>query len=229
MVDSIDRMDLRQATGAISCALLAFACASQPSKQPWQFDPRPTEPVAELCNEPHGEPPVYGIDDQPGQRDVASGGGLQGTAAAEEVSSGVTVVDDGPITLDWPLPATGITSLFGNRKDPLNGRTRFHYGVDLEGRYGQVIKAAAAGTVIYSGWRGDHGRMVILEHGIDVRTSYSHLAQVLVPTGAVVEAGQDIGRLGNSGRSTGPHLHFEVVRRGAYLDPLEALAGGVSY
>jgi murein DD-endopeptidase MepM/ murein hydrolase activator NlpD len=100
---------------------------------------------------------------------------------------------------------------------------RFHYGVDLEGEYGIIITATAPGYVALAGWNGSHGRRVVLDHAAGFRSSYSHLSQVLVHPGAYIRRGQAIGRLGNSGRSTGPHLHFELTRYGNYLDPLDHL------
>lgn len=130
--------------------------------------------------------------------------------------------------LRWPLPATGVTSLFGARTDPLTGKPRFHYGVDLQGGYGQVVQAAASGRIIHAGWNEGHGRQVIIEHPGGWRTSYSHLAQCTVNRGQGVRTGQTVGQLGNSGRSTGPHLHFEVTRWGSHFDPLDVLGTSVS-
>ena len=127
------------------------------------------------------------------------------------------------LLLQWPLPATGVTSLFGWRRDPFDGHQRQHNGVDLEAEYGAVVAAAADGVVIWAGWNAGHGRQVVINHAGGYQTGYSHLSQILVPIGAAVQSGQPIGRVGNSGRSTGAHLHFEVTRFGRYLDPLDNL------
>ncbi len=130
--------------------------------------------------------------------------------------------------MQWPLPATGVTSLFGARTDPITGKSRYHYGVDLQGQYGQVVQASAPGQVIYAGWNRGHGRQVIIQHPGGWRTSYSHLAQQTVTRGQWLRAGQSIGQVGNSGRSTGPHLHLEITRWGSYFDPLDVLGTTVA-
>ena len=128
-----------------------------------------------------------------------------------------------PLTLHWPLPTTGVNSLFGARSDPIDGHERHHNGVDLEGEYGAVVQACADGLVVWAGWNAGHGRQVVIEHRGGYRTGYSHLSQVLTFPGARLRAGEPVGRVGNSGRSTGPHLHFEVLRDDSYLDPLDSL------
>ena len=135
---------------------------------------------------------------------------------------------DTSISLDWPLAATGITSLYGPRPDPLEKRQGFHYGVDMAAEYGTVVQSTAAGRVIVAGWNGGHGRRVVIQHIAGYRTSYSHLSQVTVVAGTWIESGHSIGRVGNSGRSTGPHLHLEVTRFGEHLDPLDLLGTKLS-
>ena len=132
------------------------------------------------------------------------------------------------ISLDWPLAATGITSLYGPRPDPLEKRPGFHYGVDMSAEYGTVVQSTAAGRVILAGWNGGHGRRVVIQHIAGYRTSYSHLSQITVVQGSWIESGHSIGRVGNSGRSTGPHLHLEVTRFGEHLDPLDLLGTKLS-
>ena len=132
------------------------------------------------------------------------------------------------ISLDWPLAATGITSLYGPRPDPLEKRMGFHFGVDMSAEYGTVVQSAAAGHVIHAGWSGGHGRRVVIQHIAGYRTSYSHLSQVTVVSGTWIDSGHPIGRVGNSGRSTGPHLHLELTRFGEHLDPLDLLGTELS-
>ena len=127
------------------------------------------------------------------------------------------------LVLRWPLPATGVNSLFGWRRDPFDGKERRHNGVDLEAAYGAVVTAPADALVAWTGWNAGHGRQVVLSHAGGYQTSFSHLSQVLAVDGAQVRAGEPIGRVGNSGRSTGTHLHLEVMRYGVYLDPLDVL------
>jgi murein DD-endopeptidase MepM/ murein hydrolase activator NlpD len=127
---------------------------------------------------------------------------------------------------DPPLEPMVVTSFFGLRDDPFDGRERWHLGVDLQAEEGQAIFAAARGTVVSAGWAGGHGRRVELAHDDGVVTGYSHLSAILVVPGASVEPGQPIGLAGATGRATGPHLHFELWRDGEPQDPLEVLAGG---
>jgi murein DD-endopeptidase MepM/ murein hydrolase activator NlpD len=113
-----------------------------------------------------------------------------------------------------------VTSPFGWRRDPLTGLSTFHKGVDLKAAYGQEVQAAAAGRVVFSGSQGSYGTTVMVEHSNGTQTRYAHLSVALVAPGATVEAGQPVGRAGSSGRSTGPHLHFEVLdRQGRPVDP----------
>jgi murein DD-endopeptidase MepM/ murein hydrolase activator NlpD len=124
-----------------------------------------------------------------------------------------------------PLPAgQTVTSAFGWRPDPFTGEGRFHKGVDVRAAYGQQIPAVANGKVVSAGAAGGYGLSVVIEHGSGIRTRYAHLSEVSVKAGDVVERGQDIGRVGQSGRSTGPHLHFEVLAGGRPVDPVQAAA-----
>lgn len=164
------------------------------------------------------EPP----QDEPGHSGPLSASRSLEPGHAEE--SEPTTLD---LRLHWPIPATGINSLYGARKDPITGRSRFHHGVDLDGEYGQVVRASAAGIVSFVGWDRGHGRKVIIDHRGGFSTSYSHLSQTLVRVGTELGTGAPIGKIGNSGRSTGPHLHFEVSRYGERLDPLDVLGTSV--
>lgn len=132
------------------------------------------------------------------------------------------------LTFAWPLAASGINSLFGQRSDPFDGKPRFHAGIDLDAPYGMVVGAAASGVVLHAGWTLGHGRQVVIAHAGGFRTVYSHLAQVLVFAGAMVRTGDAVGRVGSSGRSTGPHLHFELSRWERPLDPLDLLGDSVT-
>lgn len=109
-----------------------------------------------------------------------------------------------------PHANPSITSNFGYRRDPFNGRAARHPGIDFRGPIGSPIYAAAPGKVIYAGWRGGYGRLVEIRHDNGLVTRYAHLRRIDTKVGDSVEAGETIGGLGSSGRSTGPHLHFEV-------------------
>lgn len=128
------------------------------------------------------------------------------------------VADTGAMRLD--LGATAhVTSAFGWRSDPLTATPRFHGGIDLGAAYGQSVPAAAKGRVVEVGDRGNYGTTVVIDHGSGVRTRYAHLSAVTVAVGDQVGQSQEIGRIGQSGRATGPHLHFEVTRDGQRIDP----------
>lgn len=119
-----------------------------------------------------------------------------------------------------PVASAYISSLFGDRIDPLSGRPAAHRGVDFAGRPGTEIVAVAAGIVIWSGRREGYGETVEIDHGNDRVTRYAHNAENLVAVGDVVTRGQPIARLGNTGRTTGPNLHFEVLSAGRAVDPM---------
>jgi murein DD-endopeptidase MepM/ murein hydrolase activator NlpD len=119
------------------------------------------------------------------------------------------------------LPLRGpVTSRFGLRAHPLFGRRHFHTGVDIAAPHGTPVRAAADGTVLYAGWYGGYGKLVVLDHGQGVSTLYGHLSQILVTAGQRVGRNHLIGRVGSTGYSTGPHLHFEVRRNGRPIDPI---------
>jgi len=122
------------------------------------------------------------------------------------------------------LPCRGrVSSEFGPRVDPLDGSDRHHDGMDLAVPAGTPIRAALSGRVVFAGEREGYGRMIIVEHGDDVRTVYAHNKENFVGKGDEVQQGQVLGTVGSSGRSTGPHLHFEVRRADAPVDPRTVL------
>ncbi|MEW9615315.1 M23 family metallopeptidase [Shinella sp. S4-D37] len=126
-----------------------------------------------------------------------------------------------------PSPASSITSRFGNRTDPFLGRLALHAGIDFRARTGTRIGATGAGTVVVAGRNGGYGNMVEIDHGNGLTTRYAHLSRVLVKVGQRVEATTPIGLSGTTGRSTGPHLHYEVRRNGKALDPMRFLTAGM--
>ena len=113
------------------------------------------------------------------------------------------------VPLGAPIPGV-LTSRFGQRIDPINGRQAFHQGVDIRGPLGSDVKATAEGTVLVQNYDKVNGRYIVLDHGNGFRTKYGHLKKSLVQKGDTVERGQVIGLVGNSGRSTGPHVHYEI-------------------
>jgi murein DD-endopeptidase MepM/ murein hydrolase activator NlpD len=123
-----------------------------------------------------------------------------------------------------PVAHGQVVSIFGNRSDPFTTRLAFHAGVDFAAPHGTPILAAAGGRVDVAGYRPDFGWTVEIEHGNGLRTRYAHASQLLVRRDAIVAPGERIALVGSSGRSTGPHLHFEVLRQGAAVDPQRYLA-----
>lgn len=117
-----------------------------------------------------------------------------------------------------------VSSGFGWRRDPFTGAAQFHKGVDLALAYGHEVKAPAAGTVAFAGVQGSYGQTVVIDHGNGRQTRYAHLSDALVRTGDRVAEGQVVAKSGNSGRSTGAHLHVERLVDGQPVDPLGALA-----
>ncbi len=125
-----------------------------------------------------------------------------------------------------PAVGRGVSSTFGVRKDPLLGTPAMHSGMDFRAPTGFPARATAAGTVIQAGWNGGYGRMVEIDHGHGFTTRFAHLSAISVREGEHVERDTVIGKVGSSGRSTGPHLHYEVRRDGKALDPLRFLKVG---
>jgi murein DD-endopeptidase MepM/ murein hydrolase activator NlpD len=113
-----------------------------------------------------------------------------------------------------------ITSGFGLRRNPVTGRIEFHLGVDIANRWGTPVRAPADGKVIKAGWCGLMGNCIIIKHNNDFLTRYGHLAKLLVRKGDFVERGQIIGMIGNSGRSTGPHLHYTIKYKTKIVNPI---------
>jgi len=127
-------------------------------------------------------------------------------------------------TMTWPLPGHYvITSKFGNRLHPVLKKYSLHTGVDIAGSgcNGDPVVAAAAGTVIKATYSNSYGNYVVIDHGGGITTLYAHSSKLLVKAGDKVKAGQQIMKVGTTGYSTGPHLHFEVRKNGSYLNPLD--------
>ena len=119
------------------------------------------------------------------------------------------------------------TSGFGVRSDPFLGRPAMHTGLDFRAATGDPVRATANGKVVSSGWTGGYGRMVEIDHGNGLSTRYGHLSEIHVKIGDVIKIGQVIGAVGSTGRSTGPHLHYETRIDGDAVDPQKFLRAGV--
>ena len=119
----------------------------------------------------------------------------------------------------WPVDSRKVSSPYGIRKDPFTHKASFHAGMDISGRTGDQVYAAADGTILETGRNSSHGNNIMISHGNGIKTHYSHLSKILVEAGATVHKGDVIGLMGSTGRSTGPHLHYEVYVNGEHVDP----------
>lgn len=120
-----------------------------------------------------------------------------------------------------PIKKGWISSYFGMRNDPFTGKRAMHKGMDFAGKLGSDVVAVAAGVVTWAGERSGYGKLIEINHGKGYVTRYGHNQKVLVEIGDRVKQGQVIGAMGSSGRSTGPHVHFEVLRNGRQVDPAQ--------
>lgn len=125
-----------------------------------------------------------------------------------------------------PVGEARLGSAYGNRIDPFRKQPAFHSGVDFALRSGSDVRAAAGGRVSFAGYHGAYGNLVEIDHGNRLVTRYAHLSRLHVRAGDVVTPEQRIGAVGSTGRSTGPHLHFEVLHKGRFVDPQRFLALG---
>ncbi|SHF11319.1 Peptidase family M23 [Thermoanaerobacter uzonensis DSM 18761] len=125
----------------------------------------------------------------------------------------------------YPVYGT-ITSPFGMRKSPFGYGSEFHPGIDISVPVGTPVKAAGKGVVTYAGWLTGYGNAVIIDHGYGIESVYGHNSEILVKVGQSVKRGDIIAKSGNTGRSTGPHVHFEVRVNGNPIDPMKYLAKG---
>jgi murein DD-endopeptidase MepM/ murein hydrolase activator NlpD len=159
----------------------------------------------------------------PGDRFDASLGDLD--AALTRLESVRETARDLPFSN--PAPGQPVTSRFGNRVDPFLGRLALHAGIDFSAQTGDEVKSTGAGKVVAAGVVGGYGNMVEIDHGYGISTRFGHLSKILVSVGDEVKTGDLIGRAGSTGRSTGPHIHYEVRRDGQAIDPMHFLNAGM--
>ena len=175
-----------------------------------------------------------------GDADLAIGGPfVEPTAFADPFENSISDLDLALERLDAarrtarklpfgnPSPESSITSRFGNRTDPFLGRLALHAGIDFRAKTGTEIRSTGAGTVVVAGRNGGYGNMIEIDHGNGLTTRYAHLSRVLVKVGDQVETSDPVGLSGTTGRSTGPHLHYEVRRNGKAIDPMRFLTAGM--
>jgi murein DD-endopeptidase MepM/ murein hydrolase activator NlpD len=146
-------------------------------------------------------------------------------SALDRFGNAKSMLDEAPIQPPLGISAR-ISSPFGNRPDPFVGSSAFHAGMDFAASAGTDVFSAGAGKVVYAARNGGYGNMIEIEHEDGLNSRYGHLSAILVRDGQRVEAGDLIGRVGSTGRSTGPHLHFEVRRADSPIDPSGFLAAG---
>ena len=137
----------------------------------------------------------------------------------EKKSEKDSVLRGKPVKRGW------YSSAFGRRMDPITGRPAWHAGVDFAGKLGSDVIAVASGVVVFSGRKDGYGNLVEIDHGNGVVTRYGHHDELKVEVGDFVKRGEVIGLMGNSGRSTGPHVHLEVLRDGRAVNPLKNIEG----
>jgi murein DD-endopeptidase MepM/ murein hydrolase activator NlpD len=128
----------------------------------------------------------------------------------------------------WPVDGS-LESGFGGRRNPFGGRSfEFHTGQDIDAPWGAPVVAAASGKIVIAGWQHGYGQVVYIDHGSGLTTRYGHLSQIGVKVGQTISRGEVLGRVGSTGRSTGPHLHYEVRINDNAVDPLPYLTGDLN-
>lgn len=130
------------------------------------------------------------------------------------------------LPLTAPLSTYRITSAYGKRRDPINEKWASHYGVDFGGGYKSSVYVTAPGVVTHVGWKGSYGKLVEVDHGAGLKTRYGHLQKTLVKKGQRLKFREKIGLLGNTGRSTSAHLHYEVIFKGKARNPMKFITAG---
>jgi murein DD-endopeptidase MepM/ murein hydrolase activator NlpD len=123
------------------------------------------------------------------------------------------------IPLKAPLKTIVIDDKFGWRRDPFTKRGRFHAGLDFKGSHKDTVYTPANGIVLKANWNAGYGRCVVIQHADGYETLYAHLSRIFVAVGDSVHVREPIGKIGSTGRSTGSHLHYEIIRNGKKLDP----------
>lgn len=120
----------------------------------------------------------------------------------------------------WPVEGW-ITSAFGSRGSPFTGRREFHKGLDIKAKTGTTIQAPAKGVITFAGWHGAYGNTIVINHGNGITTRYAHMQKSVLKEGQTVGRGELIGYVGSTGRSTGSHLHYEVMLNGVCVNPMQ--------
>jgi len=159
-----------------------------------------------------------------GTEDTFNAGITEAATAMGKLDEVVRALNAVPLVA--PTESGSVSSGFGARVDPFNEQLAFHSGLDFSGPKGAEVRATGSGVVVFAGRRGDYGNTVEVDHGHGIRTRYGHLAKIEAPVGTEVDKGTIIGRLGSTGRSTGPHVHYEVWYDQTVRDPEKFIKAG---
>lgn len=151
---------------------------------------------------------------------------LRAAAVLEQLNTLSAALDRIPLAMPVNAASFDRSSGFGARVDPFTGRYAFHPGIDLAGPWGSSVRATAPGKVVFAGYRGGYGNMVEVDHGYGLHTRYGHLSAITVRVGATLTKGASLGRVGSTGRSTGPHVHYEVWYDKAVKNPNHFIEAG---
>ena len=144
---------------------------------------------------------------------------IQQLSALESILLGLNIEKESALS-GRPIGEGWLSSYYGVRKDPFSGKPAMHKGIDFAGKEGDNVIATAAGVVTWSGDRYGYGKLVEIDHGNGIKTRYGHNQALKVEVGEIVTKGQAIAAIGNTGRSTGAHVHYEVIKNGRQVDPL---------
>ena len=159
-----------------------------------------------------------------GQRRYADRAAAEGTGVVRfsaQAPLPPTLQVAGTMPSGSPLATGRITSLFGARANPVTGFSQHHAGIDIAASTGSPVSATGAGTVRFAGFSGNYGLLVVVDHGDGVESRYAHLSRLGVQQGQAIAKGHILGLVGSTGRSTGPHLHYELRANGRPLNPLQ--------
>lgn len=185
-------------------------------------------PIAQLRSQPTQQKEAFDYTRPSASADMAFNSGgpedgpeKDGEAAELEAQLRVIRANADPMYLPTMWAHLGkINNEFGFRRNPFGGRTyEFHAGMDIDGERGDLVVAPANGTVVSAGYKGGYGNMVEIDHGMGLTTRYGHLSKIETEAGSVVMRGQLIGQVGSTGRSTGPHLHYELLLNDRAINP----------
>jgi murein DD-endopeptidase MepM/ murein hydrolase activator NlpD len=238
VVDRIGELSGRLARLEIEAAKLADRLGLEPSNEKARFDSSSTEQADD--DRPRGGPMLPLGDEgslsaaaaqQPVSADDLSHLETETELLQERFDHMTGVVADRELaTMAYPnrLPVQGqaprISSGFGVRHDPFTGRLARHMGLDIPAVHGTAVLASGGGRVVSAGYRGPYGNAIVIDHGDGLQTLYGHCSKLYVHVGELVMPQQKIAAVGSTGRSTGPHLHFEVIRNGVRVAPGQVLS-----